>query len=195
MRLLVPIAALVFIGGGTAGCNGEENGNEPSQCVDYTTVDTQACGGPCSFATDVMPIFQFSCNLSGSCHTNRVALPAGEGLVLGPPAVDDNDMPVTPTQEEIDAVHGIIVNGTSVRSTMPVVKPGDLANSWLMVKLEYTDMTKWGDPGAEVCEEAFQACDSTSKGCGIAMPWNSPQLEPNRLAIVRAWIAAGAQNN
>ena len=190
------IAAAIFLAGGAAGCNDDDNGTGAAGCVDYSSgVNTQACGGPCSLATDVMPIFQVSCNLSGSCHSNRVATPAGEGLVLGPPAEDDMDMPITPTQEEIDEVHGIIVNGSSVRSTMPVVTPGDLETSWMMVKLEYPDMNTWGDPGVEVCEAAFTACDSTSKGCGIGMPWNSPQLEPPRLDIIRAWIADGAQNN
>ena len=191
------IAAAILLVGGAAGCNGDDNGTTDAGCVDYSSgVNTQACGGaPCSLATDVMPIFQVSCNLSGSCHSNRVTTPAGEGLVMGPPAEDDMDMPITPTQEEIDEVHAIIVNGSSVRSTMPVVTPRDLANSWMMVKLEYPDIHTWGDPGVEVCEAAFSACDSTSKGCGISMPWNSPQLEPERLDIIRAWIADGAPNN
>jgi hypothetical protein len=189
MRVLLLLGVL----GAAAGCSDDETATNPD-CVDYSSVDTMACGGPCSFANNVMPILQPSCNLSGSCHSNRVANPAGEELALGPPATLMM-MPIVPTQMEIDEVHATIVNGTSVRSTLPLVTPGDPSKSWLMIKLEYPDMVNWGDAGISTCQAAFAACDETVKGCGISMPWNSPSLEPDRIAVVRAWIADGAQNN
>lgn len=189
MRVLVLFAALCV----ATGCSDDET--EAGGCYDYSTVDLQACGGPCSLVNDVMPIFQLSCNLSNACHTNRIANPAGEGLQLGPPTEDPiTKMPIVPTQMEIDEVHGTIVNGDSVRSTLPLVAPSDPASSWLMAKLEYTNIKDW-TKGAPRCEAVFTACDSTAKGCGVSMPQISPQLEPDRLAKIRAWIADGAQNN
>jgi hypothetical protein len=191
MRVLLLFAVLCTI----TGCSDDET--EAGGCYDYSTVDKLACGGgPCSLAVDVMPIFQLSCNLSNACHSNRVMNPAGEGLRLGPPKEDPTTkMPIVPTQEELDEVHATIVNGESVRSTQVVVAPGDAGHSWLMAKLDYPDMKNWGQPSAPVCEESFTACDSTSKGCGVSMPYISLALEEERLVKIRAWIADGAQNN
>jgi hypothetical protein len=186
------VAALVVP---LSGCGDDEDGNGPAGCYDYGSVDTQVCGGGlCSFATDVIPIFQVSCSLSGSCHSNRVATPNGEGLVLGPPATEMGS-PVMATPMEIAEVHAAILDVASVRSELPLVVPGDPGGSWLMAKAEYEDIGDWGSSGVAVCQAVYDACLDTAKGCGVMMPQTGPKLEEERLAILRAWIAGGAPNN
>jgi hypothetical protein len=173
--------ALVLVAMGVGACNGDDPPDGVTTCVDYAAVDTMVCGGPCTLANDVMPIFQNSCTLSSSCHDSAAANPAGEGLKLGPKIAN------TPTQADLDAVHDFIVNGTSVRSDNVLVAPGNPAGSWLLAKVEYNDF--------EVCGPVHAACDNTAKGCGIRMPFSSEALGADRLAILRAWIVDGAQNN
>jgi hypothetical protein len=169
------------------GCGDDEPMTPDGGCVDYAAVS----GAP-SFADDLMPIMQRSCNLSNACHTNRTTAPAGEGLQLGPP-LTEMMMPVVPTQMELDDVHACITGGCDpVRSTVPFVTAGDPGASWMMQKLEYcldTDTT---------CTKKFSSCSAvqcTAKGCGSSMPYTSPQLVQAERDLFAAWIKSGAPNN
>ncbi|MDB4930797.1 MAG: hypothetical protein JWM10_3281 [Myxococcaceae bacterium] len=59
------------------------------------------------------------------------------------------------------------------------VAPGDPAGSYLMLKLE--------GQMASVTE-----CAATPRTCGVSMPQGEAALPAAELAVVRAWIAAGA---
>jgi hypothetical protein len=174
-----------------AGCADDETAATTGGCVDYAAVS-----GTPSFANDLMPIMQRSCNLSNACHTNRTMNPAGEELQLGPP-LTEMMMTVVPTQMEIDAAHARIVDdGTAARSTSPLVVPGDPAASWLMQKLEYCGETQMGGSGP--CAPKFSTCSAvqcSAKGCGVSMPQLSPQLPQSERDLFAAWIKAGAPNN
>lgn len=152
---------------GAAACSDDETSS--GACIDYSAVS----GSP-SFANDVMPIFQQSCNFS-SCHSSAIPSPQ-EDLALGP----ENGIQVT--QADLDAVHGAIVGAASVRSSMNLVTAGDPANSWLLAKVEYEP----ADLGT---------CAVCTPPCGDRMPVSSPALSDAALNTLRAWIKDGAQNN
>jgi hypothetical protein len=93
-------------------------------------------------------------------------------------------------------------------SAMPLVDPGDPANSWLMVKLEgphamgrieFTPAASW-DPGIErdpaTGRYPASQCPLTQDGeisFGTLMPMGSARgLPASDLAVIRAWIEAGA---
>lgn len=149
-------------------------------CVDYG--DGSLFTGPVSFANDVMPVFQVSCNF-GACHSSEAINPQ-EGLALGPPCggAFDGACPREPTQSEIDAAHAAVVGVDAVRAAMPLVEPANPAQSFLMVKLEYSDF------------DACPSLDCGSLGCGVRMPQGA-SLDAPRLAVVRTWIRDGAANN
>ena len=69
---------------------------------------------------------------------------------------------------------------------MPVIAPGDPANSYLMHKID-------GDQ----CTLAADCASSTTQytDCGQQMPYSSPPLDPATADLVRKWIAQGAKNN
>lgn len=60
------------------------------------------------------------------------------------------------------------------------VTPGDPAGSYLMIKLE-SRMSSVGE------------CAAAPRTCGVSMPQGEDALTPELLAVVRAWIAAGAR--
>ena len=130
-----------------------------------------------SFKDDVMPIFALSCALSTSCHQS----PNGkENLSLGP-----SQSMGAPDQATLDAVHAGLVGAASVRSSLPLVDPGNPAGSWLLAKLEYE-----GDEYG-TCDASTQCGDQ----CGDRMPQNGSKMERERIDVIAAWIASGAPNN
>lgn len=60
------------------------------------------------------------------------------------------------------------------------VTPGDPASSYLMVKLESR-------------MSSVSECAAAPRTCGVSMPQGEDALTPELLAVVRAWIAAGAR--
>jgi hypothetical protein len=133
---------------------------------------------PVSFKTDVVPIFQMSCSLSSSCHSEKVG---GPSLVyLGGSLM----VPPDPT--------GIMKATVNVKSielpTMNYVTPSDLENSYLMHKMD-----------GDLCQ--FTTCSNNPVPmCGVVMPMAGCALEavnggPSPRDVVRRWIAQGAQNN
>ena len=149
-------------------CGTDDPGEEAETCVDYSGVS-----GEVSFADDVIPLFQQSCTISGSCHLSGSAAPA-EGLELGLKNTD------TMTEADIDAVYNAIVNVDSKAAEMKLVKEGEPAQSFLLAKCEYSD---------------FAVCDTVTcapKGCGSQMPLGAPMSDA-RINILRQWIKAGAK--
>jgi len=74
------------------------------------------------------------------------------------------------------AAYANLVNVPSVEApALMRVQPGEPQASYLMLKLEGTHLDKGGS--------------------GVRMPFDAPPLEDDTLAMFRAWIAAGAENN
>ena len=175
MRLRFLIFVLLSSLGLAAACGNDDTSSGPGGssggCVDYSNVDVKACSGmPCSFANDIMPIFQGACAISASCHLSGNS-PTGEGLGLGP------GISMTPTQADIDAVYGAVVGQISVRSGLKLVEPGDPSRSWMMAKIDYADAMEINPPSPDFTDCPSLACKDTAKGCGERMPQTGPILE------------------
>ncbi len=141
-------------------------------CVDYSCVT-----GTVSFAKDVIPIFQRSCNFD-SCHASTSAQPA-ESLTLGANVMDGKM-----SAADVTAVRDGLVDRASKRSTLKLVAPGDPGKSWLCAKI-----------GADVgsCPAIDATC--TPKGCGTSMPQNNPALGTADVVTIVRWVKAGAKND
>jgi hypothetical protein len=147
---------------------------QPAGCPNPDPATTQLMSPTVSFATDVVPIFQASCSLSSSCHQAKMGGPSG--VYLGPAP----GMPADPA-----GVFATIVNKPSVElSSMSFVKPGDLANSYLMHKMD-----------GDMCQFISQCGPLPASQCGVVMPQSSCVLDGATRDKVRRWIAQGAQNN
>lgn len=137
-------------------------------CYDYCSFTPT---GNISFADDVMPIFEASCN-STNCHGSPSTPDAD--LYLGSASGNDEDT--------ILEVYGELVNVDGFNALgMFRVKPGDPENSWLMVKLD----------GDMSCPRAAPFCAGS---CGQRMPRGAGAmpLPDSELNIIRSWIANGA---
>ena len=131
-----------------------------------------------SFKTDIVPLFQMSCSLSSSCHQAKIGGPSlvylGGSLMMAP------DPP---------GIMKSIINVKSIElPTMNYVTPGDLANSYLMHKMD-----------GDLCQFSTCAMNPVPM-CGVVMPMAGCALEsidgaPSPRDVVRRWIAQGAQNN
>ncbi len=108
-----------------------------------------------TFSHDIVPIFQSNCN---SCHHPGNAT-----------AVD--------LTHPFDPATGIVnrPNTWTNASAKLIVDPGNVANSFLIRKVEATDL----NPEVE----------------GERMPWNVPRLTAEEIASVRQWIQSGANND
>ena len=121
-----------------------------------------------SFKTDVMPVLTAHCS-SSICH--GISDGATGDLFLGAELQHGADAATVYTN----------LAATSAQNTkMPYVKPADLANSYLMHKLD-----------ADQCMLS-QMC--TAGDCQHAMPFDG-MLPVETRDIVRRWIAQGAPNN
>ena len=133
-----------------------------------------------SFATDIQPIFNQSCAISGAtCHGSMSTDPKTTGQIyLGSP-----DGGVTPQQ----VLMGIVGVSSPENGQMDIIKAGDPTNSYLMHKLD-------GDQ----CQFA-STCNATKNplfaNCGIQMPFNSGVLDQDTRDKIRRWIAQGAKQN
>ena len=158
--------------GSTSDTTGTSSGSAGAGCKDFSAVKTGM-----SFATDVMPIFQTSCNFS-SCHGSASSSPM-EGLALGSP----NGVKMSP--EEIKAVRTGIVSAPAERSSLSMVEAGKPTLSFLLAKISYSDFAQ--------CEAVGSTCEP--KGCGTRMPLSSPALDPAAVDTVAGWIQDGALDN
>jgi hypothetical protein len=72
---------------------------------------------------------------------------------------------------------------------MHLVAAGDPTNSYLMHKLD-GDSCQWATDCA-----ANQSVNQEFAGCGILMPFDSPELAADTRDTIRRWIKQGAMNN
>ncbi len=142
-------------------------------CFDYACFEP---GPTRSFRADVLPIFEQSCALSGSCHGDKSSPDPSTGYR---PYLGEVDEQATPT--DVDAVLALIVGQSShAAPSMPIVDPGKPESSFLMHKMD----------GDLTCADL-----SCTTDCGTAMPQSSDVLPRGTRDIVRDWIQQGAKND
>lgn len=182
-------AAALFGSFGAAvlgGCGSTSSGSTSSSssgdapCYDYSGFKATTV----SFKTDILPIFQKSCGLSSSCHSDQTP-PAQNQPYLGGKF---GDPPLTSTQIG-DLMMGI-VGAPSEEPGMSIVKAGDPANSYMMFKLDATVDSKTGS--VTLCSSL--KCNSTHD-CLASMPQGGPELPLADRDKIRSWIANGAKND
>ncbi len=169
--------------GGSCDTGGADGGTcTPGQTPAYVPCLTgSALQSPSvSFASDVQPIFNQSCAISGAtCHGSTTTDPKATGQIyLGSP---DGGVMAS------DVLTKIVGQPSPENGSMDIVKAGDPANSYLMHKLD-------GDQ----CQYA-STCNATKNpifsNCGIQMPFNSGVLDQDSRDKIRRWIAQGAKND
>lgn len=157
MRLFVLLASLSLLcacGGGGA------SAPAPTPTPPATTCPIPVAKASPSFSADIYPALQSSCGSAAtSCHSG--VAPRGHVTLSGTTA----------------QVHAQLVNATPANAPAGwvLVKPGDLAHSWVLEKV-----TK-DQPGGI--------------GYGTRMPYAAPNLCQPSVDTLSAWISAGALNN
>jgi hypothetical protein len=144
------------------------------RCKDYE--DPALYAASAGFASDVLPIFERSCNF-GACHGSSAERPQ-EDLWLGP-----HETSMEATAAERSAIIDGLVGVRAHLADMAHVVPGEPAQSFLLAKLEYTD---------------FSACETNGCAklrCGGRMPRADPPLTEDELALIRTWIRDGARDD
>jgi hypothetical protein len=154
-------------------------------------------GAMVSFATDVMPIFQTSCAKPGACHNDPTTAVKGGGGAGGRPYLGLGVDAGAPTMTDIMKVYmGLTTDGTSPNHStswellkpmpMKYIAPGDPAHSYLMIKMDGSQLQPMYD------------CSTGDYGsCGLPMPSDSPTgpLDQATRDKVRNWISQGANAN
>jgi hypothetical protein len=160
--------------GGSSG-GGSSSGGSPgdgSTCQPYVPPSSFHPSSPqISFSTEVMPIFRSSCGLA-SCHGSVTSPQAG--IYLG------NTTLAGSASDDSQVYANLIDVASADYPSMERVKPGDLANSYLLHRID---------------NDACTLPNCTTTACAELMPQGSPQLGISDLNTVRAWIAQGALND
>ncbi len=140
-------------------------------CVPYQPpTSTNLTTPTVSFKTDVMPIFEQSCQ-SSSCH--GIAQSPQGGLFLGAELAKGSDS---------DKVYaGLVGKPSGQLPSMPFVTAGDPTTSYLMHKLD-------GD-------QCMYQMSCVGRDCLKARPYDTGALAVDTRDIVRRWIAQGAPDN
>ncbi len=160
MRLPVLLASLSLLCAFACGGGGGASAPAPPPTPPATTCPIPVAKVSPSFSTDIYPALQSSCGSAAtSCHSG--VAPTGHVTYSGTPA----------------QVHAQLVNAVPANAPAGwvLVKPGDLAHSWILEKV-----TK-DQPGGT--------------GYGTRMPYAAPNLCQPTVDTLSAWISAGALNN
>lgn len=134
-------------------CGDDGCGGTCGTCSGLSTCVNDQCTYPTkSYAADVHPLFQPSCSSAG-CHNGSVAVPLDFRTATA-------------------GYDGLVDKSSSAAlcTSKILVKPGDIANSYLMNKLT----------GIGMC-------------FGSSMPKGAAPLTSAQLDIIRAWIGSGAK--
>jgi hypothetical protein len=151
-----------------------------------------------SFKNDVLPLFEHSCGLSGSCHGEPTDV-AQRGIFLGcdinsnaAGCATSNSMPCQcdQTNPGPQVYAGLVASAdagaeagavsTPLEETcMPFITPGDPTKSYLMHKVDGDECTltccipqNMAVTAAEIQEEGLVLPDGGSGWCGQFMPYN-----------------------
>jgi hypothetical protein len=120
-----------------------------------------------------------------SCH-NETSVEAD--LFLGPGLRDREQNEIALTDAHITRLLGTtdgVMRASKTLPSMQLVKPGDPANSFLMLKIDG-------------CLSGLTGCTPLEQDvgpCGDSMPSGSELLSAEERDLFRRWIAQGAQNN
>lgn len=151
----------------SAGCPSSDG----KKCEDYNPPASFDPNTPVvSFRVEVMNVFKGSCQFS-TCHGSQSG--SSNGVYLGTQGVA-----VDPSMVRA----GLVDKPAPELPSMALIKPGDPRNSYLMRKMDGSN-----------CLLNAQCTDGN---CGDSMPKNDDLLDENdQRAVVRRWIAQGAQDN
>jgi hypothetical protein len=154
------------------------------------TTDAGDGGGPVSFSTDVLPVFQQNCTTGTVCH-GSVRTVNVENLFLGPSSGPIDAATAKKIYDEIVGVKSL------EDPSMDLVTPKAPDTSFLLQKVLWTE----GKLASE-CAKAPSLCPSptctTKTPCGGDMPYLGEMLgilDPTGLQNLTDWIAQGAKNN
>ena len=155
-----------------ASCSNSSGNNAPV-CTAYVVPASTNLQQPVvSFKNDVLPIAQNSCAFA-SCHG---ATGGGNNGIYWGSQTQPNDA---------SAIRKGIVGVKSLENpNMNFVQPGDLANSYVMHKID-------GDN----CTLAAQCKTGNLGTCGDTMPQGSDLLPVEQRDVFRRWVAQGAPDN
>jgi hypothetical protein len=171
VRKLLLVCSTATALSGAAGCSDDGDG-AAGRCFDYSRFETAAPA--VGFRTDVLPIFQRSCGVSGaSCH-GAESNTAGKTF-LGPPlGAEVTDAQLVAIQSQNVGVASTIEPG------MQRIAAGDPEKSFLMHKID----------GKFSCDLLSCAPD-----CGDPMPRGGDPggLPAGERDTIRRWIAQGAR--
>jgi hypothetical protein len=201
-RQFLALSCLVTVGVasalGAAACSSSSShgvakdggGEEPSSdldagdevCTAYVSdADLSDAAPSVSFSGDILPVFQNSCGIAGStCHGAADIEKTQQRPFLG---LHDGGTDASAV------VTGIVGVPSNEDPAMNIVAPNDVTHSYLLHKIDGDECTL-----AAACADAAVA-NPAFAGCGLTMPYSSPQLDPATRDTIRRWVAQGAKNN
>jgi hypothetical protein len=182
MTILASLAVVAAFAG-AIGCSSSSPNGTGSSGSNTST--------PVSFKTDIIPIFQQSCTLSMECHGQPNN--AGElNLYLG---LNPNTGPNTAAT--IMMAYQALVGVNSVEDpAMPLVKPMDTTNSYILYKLNGTQNST-ASVSSECAKNLCGSSDCTAATpCGALMPDTAAMpIAMDEIQTITDWISQGAPNN
>jgi hypothetical protein len=160
-------------------CNAPGSSN-PTPAFDPCVTGSALQSPTISFATDIQPIWNASCAISGAtCHGSPVTDPKTTGQIyLGSP---DGGVAAS------DILPKVVGQPSPENGAMDIIKAGDPVNSYMMHKIDGDECLY-----AKTCNATQNAIFTN---CGIQMPYNSGVLDQGSRDKIRRWIAQGAQSN
>lgn len=147
--------------------------------------------GPVSFQNDLLPQFERACGLSSACHQELVNDSKIQRVFLGCNPGNPNCAVASPGPTVFQGLMGF----SQELGSMPYVKPGDPAKSFLLYKMDNNLSGLACTPVAS--DPIVQNAPSEPQPpqpCGASMPLGLPMLADLNIQV-RAWIMQGAPNN
>lgn len=200
-------------GGGTGGSTAKtDSGPPPADCkhIDYSSY---ASADPVSFKDDVLPLFGFSCTVSGCHRPDQHEAGLNLGYRCAPdttskwkcsfPAPPDpnpasdlskphplDDKIISDVYDSLMAPSSTVTDGSVKR-----VAPNDPGNSFLILKLADQENSK-----GYTCMNQDPTHEDNPGPCGLSMPQGGATLycegtDRKKFDAIAAWIAQGAQKN
>lgn len=158
-------------------------------CSSSSTSSGADGGGPVSFSTDVLPVFQQNCSTGTSCH-GQMKQAVVESLYLGPSSGPIDSATAKTVHDELVGVKSLEDPSMNlVTATMP-------NQSYLLQKVNGNEGKFTADCAkAPLCPSP--TC-TTKAPCGVDMPYLGESLtitDPMGIQQLTDWIMQGAKNN
>ena len=155
-------------------------------CSNGSGASAQSSSGGVSFANEIIPLFESSCDQSqAQCHGDP-SVTSGNAWGPARPYLGPSSGVVAPAAAGMIRA-GIVGIKSAEDPSMNLVTPGDPSESYLFYKVSWT-------------QGSLDAQCVTDAGCGNNMPSSTTkgkmtQLAPSDLDVLEAWIAEGAPLN